>query len=90
MGPVWEYLQTKATCIDWRHDAASPIQWDSPGVSRLHSDEMPVLVWAASTLGTHGAVIVCTEINCLAAERAAVVDKRLILLDGHGEYWFVD
>lgn len=51
---------------------------------------MPVLVWAASTLGAHGAVIVCTEVNCLATERAAVVDKRLVLLDGHGEYWVVD
>lgn len=57
------------------------------GTFRLQN-EMPVLVWAASTLGAHRAVVVCTEVNCLAAERAAVVDKRLVLLDGHVEYWF--
>lgn len=37
----------------------------------------------AGVVGT--AVVVGAEINCLAAKRAAVVDKRLMLLDAHGD-----
>ncbi|KAI0120389.1 hypothetical protein F4776DRAFT_665866 [Hypoxylon sp. NC0597] len=30
------------------------------------------------------AIVVGAEVDCLAAERAALVDERLILLDAHG------
>lgn len=34
-------------------------------------------------MGAPGAVVVGTEVDRLAAKGAAVVDKRLVFLDGH-------
>jgi len=32
-----------------------------------------------------GAIVVGAKVDCLATERATVVDKFLMLLDGHGD-----
>ena len=40
---------------------------------------------ATRTVGAQGAIVVCAEVNSLAAERAAVVDEGLVFLDIHGD-----
>ena len=46
-------------------------------------DLFPSSLWAASTVGAPRAEVVRAEVDGLAAKRAAVVDKGLMLLNGH-------
>lgn len=43
------------------------------------------LVGTPWTCVIRSAVVVGAKVDCLAAKGAAVVDKRLMLLDGHGD-----
>lgn len=49
-----------------------------------------LLVGAAVAGVAATAVVVSAKVDGLAAESAAVVDERLVLLDGHGDggWWF--
>jgi hypothetical protein len=40
-------------------------------------------IWAARAMRAPRAVVMSAEVNCLAAKGAAVVDERLVFLDGH-------
>jgi len=42
-------------------------------------------IWTTRTVGAPRAVIVGAEVDCLATERAAVVDEFLVFLDSHVE-----
>ncbi|KAH6635203.1 hypothetical protein B0J18DRAFT_40654 [Chaetomium sp. MPI-SDFR-AT-0129] len=50
---------------------------------RLFSQSPRPLIWAGGAVRVLGAVVVSTEVDSFAAERAALVDEFLVLLDGH-------
>jgi hypothetical protein len=55
--------------------------------SRWTAERREALVGASMARIVRSTVIMCSEVNGLATERAAVVDKRLRFLDSHGEVW---
>jgi len=60
--------------------AASPKE---SGLACVEADADATSVWATRTMVGLRAVVVSAKVDCLAAKRAAVVDERLVLLDGH-------
>ena len=56
------------------------------GGTGRHRKGMPVSVFTACAVRAAGAVVVGAEVDCFAAERAAVVDEFLVLLDGHVDW----